>query len=164
MRRLLPLLLFLASATPSLVWAIGPGEKAPAFELKDASGKEHSLASLSSRIVYLDFWASWCVPCASSIPFLARLHQERSKEGLEVVAINVDETSSDGVKLLDQLKSTTLPALYNPSGSVAELYAIATMPTSFLIDRDGTVLKRYEGFKESTEAQVLRDIEEVLKK
>ena len=107
------------------------------FDLQDHAGK----------VVYVDFWASWCVPCLASFPFMADV-QEELGEQLVVIAINVDENKRDALEFLASFH-VPFEIVYDPQGELAEGFAIPGMPTSFLFDRGGKLLLRHVGFRKS---------------
>ena len=122
------------------------GQPAPVFTLPSLiEDKATSLGQFSGKVVYLDFWASWCAPCRSSFPLLNKLHQKLKAQGFEVVAINLDEDKANAKKfLLDFPVDFTV--LHDSKGSWADEYVIESMPTSFIIDQKGTIQKVHRGF------------------
>ena len=98
------------------------------------------------KVVVLDFWASWCVPCRRSFPWLNKMQKKYGDEGLVIVGVNMDASSQDA-----QIFLRTFPAdfeiFYDPTGTVAKQYKVEAMPTSFVIDRFGTVVVNHLGFK-----------------
>jgi len=101
--------------------------------------------ALKGKVVMVDFWASWCEPCKQSFPAMENLHRRFNDKGLIIVAINVDENRSD---MQDFLKkhSTTFAVLRDAGQKLVERAGIATMPSSFLIDREGKVRFVHTGF------------------
>ena len=104
------------------------------------------LDSLRGKVVYLDFWASWCVPCRQSFPWMDGMQQALGRDGLVVVAVNVDRERADADRFLHEL-SPTFRIVYDPEGKLAEKYHVRGMPTSFLIDREGRVQLQHAGFR-----------------
>ena len=145
-------------------FAVSPGEMAPNFNLKNlATGKLDSLKKYRGKVVYLDFWASWCGPCRQSLPLLNTLRQELKRKGFEVIAVNLDENLSDATKFLDQYP-VQYPVLLNPKGTVPNLYKLPGMPTSYLIDRKGKIQKVHVGFKEADIAEIRKQAIKLLRK
>lgn len=138
------------------------GKPAPAFELLGTDGAPLKLDSLRGRVVYLDFWASWCGPCRQSFPWMAAVQQRHEAAGLTVVAINVDARQADALSFLK-----TTPAgfrvVFDASGKTPREYGIKAMPTSVLIGRDGRVRLVHAGFKPSQTPQLEEAIEAALK-
>jgi thiol-disulfide isomerase/thioredoxin len=131
------------------------GERAPAVALPTLSNSQLdtqpatvSLDSLRGKVVYLDFWASWCGPCRISFPQLEQLREELGPRGFEVLAINVDEFEADAHEFLRQLP-VTYPVVRDASGDSPASYGILGMPTGFLIDREGIVRLIHQGYRKS---------------
>lgn len=138
------------------VFAVSVGDKAPIFKLKNLeTGKMESLKQYRGKVVYLDFWASWCGPCRQSLPLLNGLRKELKSKGFEVIAVNLDENLSDAKDFLNQFP-VTYPVLLDPKGQVPTHYKLPGMPTSYLLDRNGRIQKIHVGFKE-------KDIEDIRK-
>lgn len=137
---------------PALSQAATKGEAAADFSLpalsENGDGPTLSLADYRGKVVYLDFWASWCPPCLVSMPLLDDLRKRYLDKGFEVLAVNINRDSLDAVDfLLD--RPVTYPVLADPEGKTPALYRIKSMPSSFLIDREGNIRLRHEGFKPS---------------
>lgn len=149
--RLCALALLLAPFSAS---ALNSGDKAPECALQTLDGaRSLKLSDFKGKAVYLDFWASWCGPCAKSFPFMNKLHQEAGAQGLAVVAINLDENPEDAQAFLRQH-----PADFTIAGDSGEqcagLFEVKAMPSTYLIGRDGVVKDVSLGFRDG-EAEVL---------
>jgi thiol-disulfide isomerase/thioredoxin len=99
-----------------------------------------------AKVVMVDFWASWCEPCKQSFPVMQDLHQRYAKEGLVIIAVNVDENRADMEKFLKK-NGVTFAVLRDANQKLVERAGVATMPTSFLIDREGKVRFMHNGFR-----------------
>ena len=110
-----------------------------------AGGDRLELAQFKGQVVYLDFWASWCAPCRESFPWMNRLQNELGHDGLVVIAVNVDRERADADRFLRE-HPAHFRIVYDPDGLLAEKFGVRGMPTSFLIDRNGHVQSRHEGF------------------
>ena len=129
------------------VMALSVGDMAPNFKLKNLeTGKYESLKKYRGKVVYLDFWASWCGPCRQSLPLLNELRSELKRKGFEVLAVNLDEDTEDAKTFLKQFP-VVYPVLLDPKGKVPQKYELPGMPTSFLLDKQGRVQKIHVGFK-----------------
>lgn len=129
------------------VQAIDSGEAAPKFTAKALRGDGNlSLDAYRGKVVYLDFWASWCAPCLSALPALDQLRQEFGSRGFEVLAVNVDRNPADALALLAR-RPVGYRSISDPEGSLPRRFGVETMPTSFLIDRDGMVRYVHRGFR-----------------
>ena len=132
-------------------WAIAPGEPAPSFALPDTGGATVSLDKLKGRVVYVDFWASWCAPCRRSFPWMAEMQQKYGPQGFTVVAVNVDKKREDAAKFL-ALTPAAFTVVYDPVGTVPTAYDVKGMPTSYLVDRSGKVVFVEAGFRDDMKA------------
>ena len=142
------LLLGLLLSFPLLAAAAETGDTAPDIDLpllSPASGQA-DLASLRGKIVYVDFWASWCGPCRLSFPQLEALRQELGPRGFEVLAVGVDEDRDDALAFLEE-EPVSYPVVWDPSGDTPKRYAILGMPTGYLIDREGSIRLVHQGFR-----------------
>lgn len=101
---------------------------------------------LTGKVVYVDFWASWCVPCRKSYPWMKELASKYHDAGLEIVTVNLDKDRAPADKFLAEMK-TTLPVVYDPKGTLAKLYELKVMPSSFVYGRDGSLQLHHEGFQ-----------------
>jgi cytochrome c biogenesis protein CcmG, thiol:disulfide interchange protein DsbE len=139
-------LLSTAALAASSAWPLDAG--APAPELKLPGLKEAvDLASLKGKVVYVDFWASWCGPCKQSFPFMNDLQAKYRAEGFEVLAINLDAKREDADKFLAEVPAQFTLA-FDAKGDSAKRFEVKGMPSSYLIGRDGKVVAAHKGFKE----------------
>jgi len=129
------------------------GDLAPDFQLLTLDQEPVSLGDLRGNPVVLNFWASWCPPCVSEMPFLQEIHEEYSDLGLIVLAVNKAESSSK-VEEFVQSKNLSFPVLLDTKGVVAEKYRIRGIPTTYFIDEDGIIQEKKIGaFFSSTELE-----------
>ena len=108
----------------------------PEFSGVTADGQKVSLASLSGRVVLLNFWAAWCLECRSEMPAFERLHREFSLQGLALVGINAREGPSTIRQYAKEL-GLTFPLVMDPKGTINAAYGVIGLPTTFLLARDG---------------------------
>ena len=134
---------------------------APAIALPDASGAVKQLADLRGKVVLVDFWASWCVPCKASFPALDGLHRELRDRGFEVLAINVDERRKDADAFLAG-RAPAMTVLFDPRGTTPEAFNVRAMPSSALIDRAGNIRFVHEGYTGKTLDTYRREIATLL--
>lgn len=118
--------------------------EAPNFEIKTPQ-YAGQLSDLKGKVVYLDFWASWCGPCRRSFPWLNDMLTQYEKQGLVVITVNVDKERQLAETFLSEVPAL-FPVVFNPSGSIAKKYDILGMPSSFLIDRNGQIHAVHTGF------------------
>ena len=131
------------------------------FDLPTATAKIN-LTQLSGKVVYVDFWASWCAPCLQSFPFMNELQSKYGDKGLRIVAISVDKERADVDTFLRKNPAQFIIA-FDPAGQIAKQYQIKGMPTSYLIGRNGQLIKIHRGFKNTDREQIERSIQEALK-
>jgi thiol-disulfide isomerase/thioredoxin len=118
------------------------------FSSASASATEDALdlASLKGKVVYVDFWASWCGPCRQSFPWMDSLQHSLGAAGLVIIAVNVDQNHDEAQKFLANY-SPSFRVAYDPNGNLAEHYGVRGMPTSVLIGRDGKTVLVHQGFR-----------------
>jgi len=142
--------------------ALNSGEPAPELQLPVlGSDQQRSLADYRGKVVYLDFWASWCGPCRKSMPFMEILHQELQPQGLEIVAVNLDDEQAPALDFIKRY-GVTYTNLFDGSSSSMDTFGVIGMPTALLIDRDGVVNWVHVGFSSEDEAEIRQRIEALL--
>jgi len=128
------------------------GEPAPAFALPTAAGETIALDKLKGRVVYVDFWASWCGPCRRSFPWMNEMQQKYGAAGFTVVGVNVDKRRPDAEKFLQQTPAT-FTIVHDPAGKTPEAYGVKGMPSSYLVDANGKVVAVESGFRDEQKAE-----------
>ncbi len=119
------------------------------------------VSALAGKVMLVDFWASWCVPCKASFPAMARLHQAFSAEGLVVVAISVDEKPAAATAFWKRL-TPPFATFHDRNRSLVEQVIVPAMPTSYLVGRDGRVRFIHEGFRGEATERELREHVQIL--
>ncbi|NOQ76777.1 MAG: redoxin domain-containing protein [Methylococcaceae bacterium] len=132
---------------------------APDFSLPSENGKV-TLSMYEGKVIYLDFWASWCPPCKESFPWMNEMQEKYQSQGLEVVTINLDANRNDAEKFLLE-NSTSFTVAFDTEGKTPLQYGIKGMPTSYLIDKKGNIAFQHEGFH-SKDKELLEDRIQVL--
>jgi DsbE subfamily thiol:disulfide oxidoreductase len=117
---------------------------APEFTGVDMDGRKVSLKDFRGKVVFLNFWATWCDGCRDEMPSMEKLYREFKGKGFEVVAVNVKDKRPDALAFYKKLQ-LTYPVVMDPEGEVGLLYGAFGLPASYLIDRNGTVLGRMWG-------------------
>jgi cytochrome c biogenesis protein CcmG/thiol:disulfide interchange protein DsbE len=124
------------------------GQAAPEAEFAPLGGGDSvRLSALRGKVVLLDFWASWCVPCQEELPQLDDLAGKLAGKGVELVGVSIDEEKSDAEHFLERKQSWTLKLGHDPEQAGAKLFNPPKMPTSYVIDRDGVVRHVNAGFE-----------------
>jgi cytochrome c biogenesis protein CcmG/thiol:disulfide interchange protein DsbE len=121
-----------------------------AARLRTLDGAPLRLADLHGKVVLLDFWATWCVPCREALPFYAELQRELGARGLSIVAVSVD--ADDSVVRSWFAAAPPFAVARDPNGELADSIGVQTLPTSFLLDRTGASRFRNEGFSSADRA------------
>jgi len=116
------------------------------IEIKTTNGML-SLDSYKGQVIYLDFWASWCVPCKKSFPWLNDLQKNYGKHDFKVIAVNLDKDRKLAERFLKHYPAEFLVG-YDPEGKIASQLNVQGMPSSFLIDKKGNIISSHIGFKE----------------
>lgn len=139
--------------------ALKAGSAAPAFSLQDLSGRPLSLAAYRGKVVLIDFWATWCVPCREEIPHFVAMQKKYGDRGLAVIGISMDDGPAPVVRFSRELQINYPVAMGD--ATLAERYGgILGLPVAFLIDRGGRIRWRHDG---QTDAAVFeKEIVELL--
>ena len=136
--------------------------QAPDINLPGTNGSV-KLAELKGKVVYLDFWASWCEPCKKSFPWLHDIKQSYAEKGFEVVAVNLDKDRKLADAFLKEMDVNFVLA-FDEDGESASAYKLKGMPSSYLIGRDGKLYASHIGFKEKDKTKLEQAIKELLAK
>lgn len=126
------------------------GKKAPDWTLKDINGKDVNLSDFRGKVVILDFWATWCPPCRREIPGFIELQQQYEKSGLVVVGISFDKAVGT-VKSFAQKLEINYPLVMGKMELAKAYGGITSIPTTFILDRTGKIVKSFVGFHAKSE-------------
>ena len=140
---------------------VGVGELAPSFTLPTAAGEAVELRALAGRVVYVDFWASWCAPCRRSFPWMNEMQQKYGARGLTVVGINVDKHRPDATRFLWQTPAV-FTIVYDEAGKTPAAYDVKGMPSSYLINATGKVVAVESGFRDAQKETLEKRIRTLL--
>ena len=119
--------------------------KAPNFSLKTDNGKI-TLSKVKKKVIYVDFWATWCTPCRKSFPWMNEMHNKYKKKGLKIIAINLDDNPKRAKTFLKKYPADFTVA-YDPEGTTADKYKVKVMPSSYLVGKNRKLLSTHYGFK-----------------
>lgn len=108
--------------------------------------KPFDLSAYQGKVVMLDFWASWCIPCRKSFPWLNEMQAAKESQGLVIIGVNVDEDRADAEAFLQRYEAK-FKLEFDPKGEYASFYDIPGMPTSLIFDRNGQLIHTHAGFK-----------------
>jgi cytochrome c biogenesis protein CcmG, thiol:disulfide interchange protein DsbE len=137
------------------------GSAAPAITAANASGAKLSVSEPAAKLTYVDFWASWCGPCKQSFPWMNAMNQKYAKDGLRIVAVNVDKRKEDAEKFLKQVPAQ-FEIGFDPEGKTATAYQVKAMPTSMLIDDKGKIVMIHRGFRAEESDELERKFQQYL--
>jgi thiol-disulfide isomerase/thioredoxin len=154
-------LLLLALMLSSRAMALGVDNTAPNLSALSSDGRMLSLDQYKGKLVYLDFWASWCAPCRQAMPVMDAMYQRYQAQGLVVIGVNVDTERKSAQRVLDQLHPT-FPVVFDPDGKWPQAFGLRDMPTSYLIDAKGVIRYVRKGYRERDEKQLEDVIKTVL--
>ncbi|TAN52419.1 MAG: TlpA family protein disulfide reductase [Methylococcaceae bacterium] len=146
---------------PQLVLAVGADDPAPNCKLK--SLQQDALVDLNyqGKVTYVDFWASWCGPCAQSMPFMNEMSQQLAGQGFNLVAVNMDENRQDAEAFLSK-HPVSFSIVADIDGQCAGAFGVQAMPSSYLIDRHGKVRHVQLGFHDSERDEIRQKVRALL--
>ena len=124
---------------------LGKDVPAPNFTLPGLDGKMVSLADYKGKVVLLNIWATWCPPCVEEMPSMEKLYQELKDEGLEILAVSIDESGAQAVLPFMKKHKLSFPALTDTKGAIKSLYQTTGVPESFIIDKEGIIIEKVIG-------------------
>ena len=134
------------------------GDQAPPFDLPDVYGvRSRSLEAFEGHVVLVNFWASWCMPCQMEMPELEALWTRYQDQGFTIIGVSVDENQRDAAAFLDAMP-VSFPVAWDKTGEVGQVYRVHSLPRSILIDRQGRVRGRYDGFDTDTFDSLTREV------
>lgn len=131
------------------------------FQLEDLYGTTRSLSSFQGKVVFLNFWATWCGPCRSEMPSMQKLYDELKDEGLEIVAVDLQEGKDQVKRFVDNGK-LTFPVLLDKDGQTGAVYGARSIPTTYLIDRKGSIFARVIGAREWHTPEIVSVFRDIL--
>ena len=125
------------------------------------SGHDGSLKQLVGKVVYVDFWASWCVACLASFPFMEQIQRDLGPKGLQVVAVNLDQKAADAERFLARHRGT-FPIALGGNEACAKQFGVGAMPSTFFVDRAGKIRAVHPGFRPGEAATIRTLVERLL--
>ena len=156
------ILAFFAVPLAGLAALVHAEPAAPACALNLDGGKQLSdMRQYHGKVLYVDFWASWCAPCVLSFPFMNDLHSAFGGKGLQVVGVDMDQKPDDAQHFLAE-HSARFSIAAGANAQCAKDFGVAAMPSSYLIDRNGAIRFTHRGFRESDTAELRAQVEQLL--
>lgn len=153
---------FLTFLISTIVHSEKLNTSAPDFTLKSANGENIRLAEKRGEVVMLNFWASWCGPCRQEIPHLNQLKSRYEQMGFTLLGINMDEDNKEARKAMQKFK-VEFSVLFDKTNEVAEKFNVDAMPTTVIIDRDGTIRYLHKGYKSGYEKDYDKQVAALVK-
>ncbi len=132
------------------------------FELESLEGGMVKLSSFKGKVVFLNFWATWCPPCVAEMPSMQKLYDHFKKQGLEIIAVDLQEDKAAVQKFVDK-HNITFTAVLDRTGRIGSLYGARNIPTTYIIDRQGFVIAGTIGGKEWYSPELISFFEFLLK-
>ncbi len=162
-RNLLLTLLVIFSISLFLPNFTAANEKAPDFSLPSMEGTMYRLSDLYGKVVIINFWATWCVPCLEEMPALDILNNRYKDKGLVILGISIDRKKETVEEFLSK-NPVSYPILLDQKGEVfVNKYTVTGLPATYLIDREGHIVEQYIGKKDFTSQEFTDLIERLLK-
>lgn len=147
---------------PSLgIQRVDPPEEAEDFTLKTLKGGTVNLKDYRGRLIFLNFWATWCGPCRAEMPSMQRLWEEFKEEDFVILAINIQEESKLVSSFMNE-RGLSFPVLLDEKGKVARSYGIRGIPTTFFLNPEGEIIGKAVGARDWDSEESFQLIEELL--
>jgi len=138
------------------------GKMAPSFHFVGSNGNAVTLEQFKGKVVFLAFWAPWCIPCKEELPELEKLYQMYGKDGFEVIAISIESSDKNIAAFLKKVP-LSVHFLIDKKNEVSDAYRVSSLPTGFIIGRDGMIKFQHRGFDKESPAVYEKEVVELLK-
>jgi peroxiredoxin len=140
------------------------GHFAPDFTLPTLDGKTVRLSDYQGKKgVFINFWATWCPPCRLEMPTMEKVYQEYQSQGLEILAVSIDAGPKGAIESFMRELKLTFPVLLNPEMEVMRTYKFFALPSSALIDKQGIIRFKEQGYRDWTLPESRKKLEQILK-
>jgi len=136
---------------------MGEGDAAPNVTLNLLNGETRTLADYKGKVVVLDFWATWCAPCRFTMPKMIQFHNRHRDQDVVVIGVAVDVTSRAEIEQFVTEMGVNYPIAVDSDATAKSAYQIKSLPTLFIIDKEGNILRRMEGYDPQNTIQTLED-------
>jgi thiol-disulfide isomerase/thioredoxin len=156
----IPVVLWISSAPAATI-----NDHAPLFKLNTLDGKPASLGDFRGKVVYINFWASWCGPCEKEFPELINLAEKYKEEKFVLLAITLDLQKSDAQGFLENQspRSSNVVILWDPEMALMPSYGFRSLPMSYILDKEGVIRHIHFGYRESDPLKWPGEIDSLLK-
>ena len=143
---------------------IGVGLPAPDFTFPGINGKMVSLSDSRGKVVLLNIWATWCPPCVDEMPSMEKLYQKLKGENFEILAVSIDSLGLKAVVPFMKKHKLTFPALIDSAGTIRVAYRTTGVPESYIIDKDGILVKKIIGPRDWANPEFLRFFHDLIQR
>ncbi len=144
--------------------AIEDNLPAPDFTFPGLDGKKVSLSDYKGKVVLVNIWATWCPPCVAEMPSMEKLYNKFKGENFELLAVSIDAPGLKAVAPFMKKHKLTFPALIDPEGTVKAVYGLTGVPESFIIDKQGILIKKIVGPEDWATPKIFRFFSELIQK
>ena len=145
-----------SSKESSDTWvSLKKGKLAKPFSLKDLEGKDVSLSDYKGKIVFLNFWATWCPPCRKEMPSMESLQNKLGTDDFVILAVATDRKGEKLVRPFVEEKKISFKVLIDDRSDVSDLYGVVALPTTYIIGRDGVIIEMVRGGEEWDGAETI---------
>ena len=150
---------------PVFIFSQETGSKAPDFSAKDLDGNTITLSEITGKVIVLDFWASWCIPCKKSMPHLADLYNKFKDSSFTVIGINLDDDKDKISSFKKQIGiEIPFPVIFDKESKLPSIYNVEGMPTTVIIDKQGVIKFKETGFDSDIKEKLDKLINELISK
>jgi len=140
------------------------GYMAPDFDLPGLNGQTVRLSDFrGKKAVFLNFWATWCPPCRLEMPTMEKAYQEYKSRGLEILAVSIDAGPKGAIESFMRELKLTFPVLLDPEMEVMRMYKFFALPSSVLIDKQGIIRFKEQGYRDWTLPESRKKLEQILR-
>ncbi len=160
---LLSLLTLTACSRKEAPIAAVEGKPAPDFAVRDLSGRETRLSDLRGNVILVNFWATWCPPCREEVPSMAALNRLMAGKPFRMLAISIDEGGKEAVQAFFSRAGVQLPAFLDTNSAIGKMYGITGVPETFVVDRNGVIIKKVIGPQEWNSPEVVKFLGDAMK-
>jgi len=140
------------------------GLPAPDFKFPGMDGKMVSLSDFRGKVVLVNIWATWCTSCVDEMPSMEKLYQKLKEEDFEILAVSIDSLGETAVAPFMKKYKLTFPALIDSAGAIRMGYRTTGVPESFIIDKDGILVKKVIGSIDWTQPEILHLFQRLIQK
>ncbi|MEM7280817.1 MAG: TlpA disulfide reductase family protein [Pseudomonadota bacterium] len=154
--------LLLATGVAAVSMGAASKRAAPDFTLPSRGGDAVTLSDLKGQVVMINFWATWCGPCRQEMPLLEEMYVRYNRMGFTLLGVNVEEDSRGADAYLKETR-VSFPILFDNKNEVSKLYDVIAMPSTVILDKEGTVRYLHKGYKPGYENEYLSQIRTLLK-